>query len=64
MIVECESRLSFVQEKLKIEISTDEIESKIAQLKASILREEPGKIPEARNTDPTRPTLLEEANEL
>lgn len=40
LIRDCESRLDFVQEKLRIEVSTEEIENRIAQLKASILKVE------------------------
>ena len=38
LIRECEGRLRFVQERLQIEVSAEEIEKRIAQLKASILR--------------------------
>ena len=38
LIRDCESRLDFVQEKLQIEVSVEEIAERIAQLKASILR--------------------------
>ena len=38
LIWDCESRLDFVQEKLQIEVSVEEIAERIAQLKASILR--------------------------
>jgi len=38
IIRECEARLHFIAEKLQVEVSTDEIESRIAQLKASILK--------------------------
>lgn len=38
MIRECEGRLKFVQDSLRIEVSTDEIELRISQLKSSILK--------------------------
>lgn len=38
LIRECEGRLRFVQERLQIEVSAEEIEGRIARLKASILR--------------------------
>jgi hypothetical protein len=41
LIRECEARLDFVQEKLQIEVSAEEIEDRIALLKASILKFEP-----------------------
>jgi hypothetical protein len=41
LIRDCESRLEFVQEKLQIQVSAEEIESRIAHLKASILKIDP-----------------------
>jgi hypothetical protein len=41
LIRECEARLHFITEKLQIEVTTEEIELRIAQLKASILKEDP-----------------------
>ena len=38
LIRECDARLDFVQEKLQIQVSREEIETRIAALKASILR--------------------------
>jgi hypothetical protein len=38
LIRDCESRLEFVQEKLQIQVSAEEIESRISKLKASILK--------------------------
>lgn len=38
LIREAESRMDFVQEKLQIQVSTDEIEERIAKLKSSILK--------------------------
>jgi hypothetical protein len=38
LIRECEARLDFVQEKLQIQVSAEEIETRIVSLKASILR--------------------------
>lgn len=38
LIRECEARLHFVQQKLQIEVTAEEIEERISQLKASILR--------------------------
>jgi len=43
VIRECEARLEFVQEKLRIDVSADEIEERIVQLKSSILKVEPEK---------------------
>lgn len=40
LIRECEARLHFIAEKLQIEVTDDQIEERIAQLKASILKEE------------------------
>lgn len=41
LIRNCESRLHFVQEKLQIQVSAEEIEQRIAQLKATILKRDP-----------------------
>ena len=41
LIRDCESRLQFVQEKLQVEVSAEEIENRIVQLKTSILKSEP-----------------------
>jgi len=38
LIRECEGRLQFIQDKLRVEVSGDEIEERIAMLKASIQR--------------------------
>jgi len=38
LIRDCESRLKFVQDKLRIEVSTEEIQDRIARLKASVLK--------------------------
>jgi hypothetical protein len=38
LIRDCESRLDFIQEKLQIDVSGEEILERIAQLKASILK--------------------------
>jgi hypothetical protein len=38
LINDCEGRLEFVQQKLQIQVSAEEIESRIAHLKASILK--------------------------
>ncbi len=40
IIRDCETRLNFIQEKLQIEVSTEEIQSRIAELKRSILKSE------------------------
>jgi hypothetical protein len=40
LIRDCESRLDFVQEKLRIEVSAEEIDRRIAQLRSSILKVE------------------------
>jgi len=44
LIRECESRLGFIQDKLRIEVSDQEIETRIAALKSSVLKEEPAKV--------------------
>ena len=36
----CESRLQFIQEKLRIEVSEAEIDERISSLKASLMRDE------------------------
>jgi hypothetical protein len=38
LIRECESRVHFVQDKLRIEVSTEEIQRRIADLKSSVLK--------------------------
>jgi hypothetical protein len=38
LIRDAESRLKFVQDKLRIEVSAEEIEERIAKLKASVLK--------------------------
>ena len=43
LIRDCECRLEFVQEKLQIDVSADEIVERIAQLKSSILKVEKAK---------------------
>jgi Histidine kinase-, DNA gyrase B-, and HSP90-like ATPase len=40
LIRDCEGRLKFVQDQLRIEVSADEIRDRIAQLKASVLKSE------------------------
>ena len=40
LIRDAEGRLKFVQDKLRIEVSADEIEKRIAELKASVLKSE------------------------
>ncbi|WP_063799715.1 ATP-binding protein [Bradyrhizobium jicamae] len=37
---DCDARLHFIQDKLRIEVSADEINSKIAALRASVLKED------------------------
>jgi uncharacterized small protein (DUF1192 family) len=59
LIRECETRLGFVQEKLRIEVSAQEIEDRIALLKASILKFEPeqqSQRPAESKEDIVRPT--------
>jgi hypothetical protein len=46
LIRDCDGRLDFVQEKLRIEVSTEEIAERIAQLKSSILKVETEKRPQ------------------
>ena len=41
LIRDCEARLKFVQDKLLIEVSTEEIQERIARLKASVLKSVP-----------------------
>jgi hypothetical protein len=55
LLRDAEGRLKFVQDQLRIEVSTDEIEKRIAELKASVLKREAldfsealGEIPKAR----------------
>jgi hypothetical protein len=40
IIRDCENRLKFVQDTLRIEVSTEEIQTRIAKLKSSVLRAE------------------------
>ena len=40
LLRDAESRLKFVQDQLRIEVSTEEIEMRIAELKASVLKTE------------------------
>lgn len=42
IIRECEARLDFVQQRLQVEVSAEEIEGRIADLKSSILRSDKG----------------------
>jgi hypothetical protein len=55
LIRDCEARLKFVQDKLRIEVSTEEIQERIARLKASVLKSdvvdtvEPISMPEKLN---------------
>ena len=46
LIRDCEGRLDFIQEKLRIEVSTEEMAERIAQLKSSILKAETEKRPQ------------------
>ena len=55
LIRECEARLHFITEKLQIEVTAEEIEERIAQLKASILKEE---------SEPAAEKLAEECEEV
>ena len=55
LIRECEARLHFITEKLQIEVTAEEIEERIAQLKASILKEE---------SEPAAEKLAEESEEV
>ena len=55
LIRECEARLHFITEKLQIEVTAEEIEERIAQLKASILKEE---------AEPAAEKLAEESEEV
>lgn len=52
LIRDCESRMSFVQEKLNIVVAAEDIETRILQLRASILRETSEK-PEGREAPPS-----------
>lgn len=40
VVRECESRLHFIQEKLRIEVSQDEIEQRISALKSALVKDE------------------------
>jgi hypothetical protein len=40
IIRDCENRLKFVQDTLRIEVSAEEIQSRIAELKSSVMRVE------------------------
>ncbi len=55
LIRECEARLHFITEKLQIEVTAEEIEERIAQLKASILKQE---------SEPAAEKLAEESEEV
>jgi hypothetical protein len=46
LIRECEARLHFIAEKLQVEVTDEEIEERIALLKASILKEGPKAVDE------------------
>ena len=45
LIRECEARLHFIAEKLQVEVTDEQIEERIAQLKALIPRKNPRPIP-------------------
>ncbi|WP_036045083.1 hypothetical protein [Bradyrhizobium yuanmingense] len=47
LIRECEARLHFIAEKLQVEVTDEFIEERIAQLKSSILKEEPKTLDQA-----------------
>lgn len=49
LIRECEARLHFVTEKLQIEVSAEEIETRIESLKTSILKQESKRSPPRTN---------------
>jgi hypothetical protein len=51
LVRDCEARLKFIQDKLQIEVSADEIRERIATLKASVLRSEP---PENESPQPAQ----------
>lgn len=54
LIRECEARLHFISEKLQVEVSDEEIARRIAQLKASILKQEHEQLaPEDASRDST-----------
>lgn len=40
LIRDCDARLHFIQDKLRVEVSAEEIDSKIAALRASVLKED------------------------
>jgi hypothetical protein len=50
LIRECEGRLHFIQDKLRIEVSDNEIEERIAALKTSMLKGDPSKVVQFRKT--------------
>ncbi|MGP9814556.1 ATP-binding protein [Rhodopseudomonas sp. NSM] len=53
LIRECESRLSFIQEKLRVEISAEEINAKILALRSSVLKERTDEKRPSSNTKPS-----------
>jgi hypothetical protein len=59
LIRDCEARLKFVQDKLRIEVSADEIQERIAILKASVLKSDVAEKVEPIETpaQPQRKTL-------
>jgi hypothetical protein len=59
LIRECESRIHFVQEKLQIEVSNDEIQERIAQLKASVLKTDAAQYVEGESGE-TKPAIRSE----
>lgn len=66
LIRECEARLHFIAEKLQVEVTDEQIEERIAQLKTSILREDfkAGNSPLAaeNNASPTGPLTAPNAD--
>ena len=52
LIRDCESRLRFIQEKLRIEVSREEIEGRIAALKSSLQGTSTGEVIQFPSNEP------------
>jgi Histidine kinase-, DNA gyrase B-, and HSP90-like ATPase len=52
LIRDCEARLKFIQDQLQIEVSAEEIQERIARLKASVLKTD---LPETEEEPPRKP---------
>jgi len=56
VIRDCENRLRFVQDTLRIEVSTEEVQDRIAKLKSSVLGAENMNLEEALDLPNTGPS--------